>query len=235
MQKLVIALFLLVLWSGSPLLAETGVGESSSGYLTSMPPTAPLLHVPATAAVQLPDTVQLVWGAVAHAASYTLQVSEAADFTGFVMHASSLTDTCLTLRNLAENRTYFWRVQGVNVAGDGNFSIRRHFITAGSAGVAYGAKEIPQRYALWPVFPNPANPLARITFDLPEPADLSLQVYNSMGQLVRELASGLHPAGSYTIPWDGRDGRGRTVTSGLYLCRLQTNGRVFTQKVLLIR
>ncbi|MBN1543082.1 T9SS type A sorting domain-containing protein [candidate division KSB1 bacterium] len=235
MQKLVIVLFLVLPWTGSALLAETGIGESASGYLTSLPPSAPLLHAPAPAAVELPDTVQLVWSAIAHAASYTLQVSEAADFTVLVRHTTDLTDTCHTLRNLAENRTYFWRVLGVNVAGEGDFSAGRHFITAGSVGIEHGAKVIPQHYALWPVFPNPANPLARITFDLPETADLSLRVYNSMGQSVRELASGPHPEGSHTLLWDGRDDRGRTVTSGLYLCRLQTNGRVFTQKILLMR
>jgi flagellar hook assembly protein FlgD len=60
------------------------------------------------------------------------------------------------------------------------------------------------------------------------PANELLAVYNLAGQKAATLVAGWRQAGSYAINWDGRDDRGNTLATGLYLYRLQANGREIT-------
>ena len=82
----------------------------------------------------------------------------------------------------------------------------------------------PDGYLLSPSYPNPANPSALIPYELPEAGEVSLVVYNALGQPVRVLVQGFQPAGDYKATWRGRDDYGRPVSSGVYLYRL-TSGR----------
>ncbi len=77
-------------------------------------------------------------------------------------------------------------------------------------------------FALHPNYPNPFNPATRIRFDLPEPQEMSLKVYNIRGQLVRDLADADFPAGRHAVIWDGSNDTGTGVASGLYLLRLES-------------
>lgn len=70
-----------------------------------------------------------------------------------------------------------------------------------------------------------------LRFALPESGEVELAVYNLVGQQVE----GAREAGSYTIRWDGRDGRGKELASGIYLYRLRTGERVETRKLVLVR
>ncbi len=69
--------------------------------------------------------------------------------------------------------------------------------------------------------PNPFNPATAISFSLAEGKIMSLVVYDALGRTVRTLANGPLPAGKHTIRWDGRDGSGRMVSSGVYICRMR--------------
>ena len=84
-------------------------------------------------------------------------------------------------------------------------------------------------------FPNPFNSHTRIAYTLVSPGLVSLTIYNSLGQPVRSLASEVQSIGRYRIPWDGRDDKGRMVSSGVYLSRLMTAEGVFTRKLALLR
>lgn len=93
----------------------------------------------------------------------------------------------------------------------------------------------PSTFALHPVYPNPFNPDAWIAFDLPEDGDVRLEVYNVTGQLVRTLQRGPLAAGRHRLRWDGLGERGESPASGLYVARLDWNGRQKTAKMLLVR
>ena len=90
-------------------------------------------------------------------------------------------------------------------------------------------------FALLQNYPNPANPTTRITFTLPQKAHVTLEIYNLLGQRVRTLVEGAREAGSYSIVWDGRDERGRVVSSGVYFYRLRAGELVRASKMLLLR
>jgi hypothetical protein len=84
-------------------------------------------------------------------------------------------------------------------------------------------------------YPNPFNPTTRIAFGLAAPANVSLRIYDAAGRLVRVLAEGSRPAGHYSELWDGRDGRGSGVASGIYFYRLQAGAFSETRKMALLR
>jgi flagellar hook assembly protein FlgD len=64
---------------------------------------------------------------------------------------------------------------------------------------------------------------------------VELTVYNLAGQKVAVLVYGAQAAGSYTVHWDGLDGDGRQMGSGVYIVRLQTDKARQTRKILLVR
>ncbi|HJP31651.1 MAG: DUF3179 domain-containing (seleno)protein [Candidatus Latescibacteria bacterium] len=80
---------------------------------------------------------------------------------------------------------------------------------------------VPDGFELTQNFPNPFNPDTRIRFTLPIDGQMSLQIYNTAGQLVRSLAEGTHRAGFYDVTWDGTDDAGRRIASGTYLYHLE--------------
>ncbi|MFB3906781.1 MAG: FG-GAP-like repeat-containing protein [Candidatus Eisenbacteria bacterium] len=70
---------------------------------------------------------------------------------------------------------------------------------------------------------NPARGSAPLVFDLPEPGDVRLTVYDVSGREVRTLADGAFPAGEQAISWDLTDDGGRRVAKGIYLARVETS------------
>ncbi len=84
-------------------------------------------------------------------------------------------------------------------------------------------------------YPNPFNPETTISYTLPVSGSVSLDIYNSRGQLVRSLINEELPAGAHALVWNGRDDFGKGVASGLYLCRIACNGQQETRKLLLIK
>ena len=85
-------------------------------------------------------------------------------------------------------------------------------------------------------FPNPFNPETTISFDLDDHAIVSLHIFDVTGQLVRELISGEnYPAGRYEQLWDGKDNRGASVGSGLYLYRIQSDKFTAMRKMVLLK
>ncbi|MFZ5433557.1 MAG: S8 family serine peptidase [Calditrichota bacterium] len=94
---------------------------------------------------------------------------------------------------------------------------------------------LPDKFALYPNQPNPFNPTTAIRFDVPETADIRLEVFDVTGRLVRTLHSGTMTAGRYQFLWNSTDDAGRSVASGLYLCRMVSPRYTATQKMLLVK
>jgi hypothetical protein len=85
-------------------------------------------------------------------------------------------------------------------------------------------------------FPNPFNPETTLSFSLPKAEkDVSLTVYNSKGQKVKTLYSGAAESGSHSLVWKGQDDAGKSVASGVYFYRLETQGKTLSHKMLLLK
>jgi len=98
-----------------------------------------------------------------------------------------------------------------------------------------GLVPLPPTYALGPNTPNPFNPATQIAYQLPEGGQTWLCVYNVLGQRVRVLVRERQEAGYYRATWDGADEYGRPVSSGVYLCRLESGSFAQTRRMLLLK
>ncbi len=78
---------------------------------------------------------------------------------------------------------------------------------------------IPSEFYLAPNYPNPFNPSTTIQYGLPSASTVELVIYNSLGQEVRTLFSGVQNAGQQRILWNGRNDNGAPVSSGIYIFR----------------
>jgi hypothetical protein len=83
--------------------------------------------------------------------------------------------------------------------------------------------------------PNPFAVSTTIRYALPSEGDVALAIYNLAGRKVRTLVEGRRPAGEAAEHWDGRNGQGDSVSSGIYLCRLEAAGAVRTRRMVLLR
>ncbi|MDA0746491.1 MAG: Ig-like domain-containing protein [bacterium] len=100
---------------------------------------------------------------------------------------------------------------------------------------AADVRAVPGAFALNQNYPNPFNPETVVPFALPEARNVSMVIYNVLGQQVRVLARGHREAGYHRISWDGRDAQGRTLSSGIYFVRMAAKDFVDVRKMLLIK
>ncbi len=94
---------------------------------------------------------------------------------------------------------------------------------------------IADRFDLLQNYPNPFNPTTVIQYQIDEPSNVSLNVYDILGNEVAELFNGYETPGSYTIKWNSTDKKGNQVSSGIYFYSLRSNQNVITKKMILLR
>ncbi|MFT5090204.1 MAG: hypothetical protein ACI8PG_004583, partial [Planctomycetota bacterium] len=94
---------------------------------------------------------------------------------------------------------------------------------------------VPDFPRLLPSYPNPFNAQTTLRFVLGQEQLIELIIYDILGQHLRTVASGHFSAGSHQIHWDGRDGRGRALTSGIYFYQLESHNRLETHKMVLLK
>ena len=94
----------------------------------------------------------------------------------------------------------------------------------------------PTEFALLQNFPNPFNPETTIGYELAESADVTLQIYNVVGQVVRTLmAAEPQSVGRYQVRWDGIDDRGTPVSSGIYFYQISAGKFQDVRKLMLLK
>lgn len=109
-----------------------------------------------------------------------------------------------------------------------------------AVGVATGVEEMmlrakPPRLLLDQNYPNPFNPTTWIPFFLPHDGLASVRIYNANGQLVKVLEDHWLERGAHSVRWNGDDGRGARVASGIYFCELKFGNDTQTRKLVLVR
>jgi hypothetical protein len=104
-----------------------------------------------------------------------------------------------------------------------------------TAGVAVNKDNLPKQYELLQNYPNPFNPSTNIRYALPRESHVTLIICNILGQRVRTLVNDARSAGRYEVTWDGKDERGFSVGTGMYLCRIEAGEYTNIQKMLLLK
>ncbi len=104
------------------------------------------------------------------------------------------------------------------------------------AGGVLDIQTTPTEFALLQNFPNPFNPDTTIGYELAESADVTLQIYNVVGQVVRTLiAAEPQSVGRYQVRWDGMDDRGTPVSSGIYFYQISAGKFQDVRKLMLLK
>lgn len=101
--------------------------------------------------------------------------------------------------------------------------------------VANGDKSLPTVLALHQNYPNPFNPTTTIEYSLPKRANVTVEIFNILGQSVRTLVNEAKAAGIHRVEWNGTTSDGNQVSSGIYLYRIQAGEFVESKKMLLLK
>lgn len=176
----------------------------------------------------VPETFVLAWTEIPGADTYRFEVGTSSSFE--ILLAEGETDTNSVEITSPESGILAWaRVQTINEAGSGAWSEPIPFVIEDPVSAPV-VPELPREVVLHQNYPNPFNPTTTLTYELPEQAEVRLQVFDSMGRLVSTLVSGTAQAGTHQVRFDGSG-----LASGLYFVRLQTGDWVVTSKMTLVK
>ena len=148
--------------------------------------------------------------------------------------AQGIGGTAATPAHGLESKTIETWIAQARLADDGSIAFRQAIANL----EVLSASMIPSETALLPNYPNPFNPETWIAYQLAAPAEIALTIYDIGGQLVRRLDVGHQAAGMYqslgrATYWDGRNGRGESIASGLYFYTLRAGEFAATRKMLI--
>jgi len=94
---------------------------------------------------------------------------------------------------------------------------------------------LPEAASLSQNYPNPFNAETQIRFTLPQATQVTLAIYNLLGQEVKQLASAQFAAGEQVVTWNGTNNDGAIVPSGVYFYRLKAGDSVENMKMTLLK
>jgi len=89
---------------------------------------------------------------------------------------------------------------------------------------------LPNKFVLHQNFPNPFNPTTTISFELPTGSDITIDLFNVLGQRVDNIADGYYPAGRYSVVWEANH-----AASGVYFYRIRNMQESIVRKMLLLK
>ncbi len=213
------------------------LGKSESGMLAETEPmmghsTDDLAPVaPASLTAELAgDGVQLVWEDPVDTDFSAFEVYKS-ETQGFVPAPEFLIATTSnsthTDMNVEQGKTYYYVVTAKDFSNNVSEASNEAAATITDVGEDAG---IPTEYALNQNYPNPFNPSTAIKFAIPDAANVSLVIYDMLGNQVDVLVNNNMSAGYYTFTWNASN-----YASGIYFCQMKANDFIQVNKMLLIK
>ena len=162
------------------------------------------------------------------------------DFQGFnvyrddiILNPELITETAYEDIDVVNGLTYSYYVTAVYVEGESESSNMVEATpeeeTSADDTVSVLATRLGANY------PNPFNPETVIEFALLERGEVTIEIYNVMGQRIRTLVRGSFDAGNHKVTWNGLDEAGVYVGSGIYLYRMTSGKYTSTKKMLMLK
>jgi len=143
---------------------------------------------------------------------------------------SILVDVKFSARNMIAGEYQGWIQIASNDTGLLAMIVPVNLKVTGSVNLENPSKEMAEQYVLHQNYPNPFNPSTTIEFNIPKTNEVTLKIFNILGEEVVTLVSDRLSAGSYSCEWDATN-----LASGVYLYRLEVGSTVQTRKMILMR
>jgi len=99
----------------------------------------------------------------------------------------------------------------------------------------YTTPTLPYEYILFQNYPNPFNPSTSVRFQVPQTGNVTVKIYDMLGQEVRTLFTGEVVRGTYTTNWDGLNDAGTKMSSGSYIYRMIAGEFTQSKKMILLK
>jgi len=96
-------------------------------------------------------------------------------------------------------------------------------------------KTQPKHFFLSQNYPNPFNPSTTIEYTLPEPAQVTIRIYDGLGKELRTILDAYQTSGTHKVKWDGKDSNGILVASGFYIYRIDAGGKAESKMMVLMK
>jgi hypothetical protein len=134
-------------------------------------------------------------------------------------------------REVENDKEYSYRIEEIDIYANSTFY--------GPVTILIGENKVqlstPISLSLMQNFPNPFNPITEIKYEVPIESQVSLVIYNVLGEVVNTLVDEYQQANIYSVKWDGRDMNGRIVNSGIYFYKLEAGLQVIKRKMTLLK
>jgi hypothetical protein len=157
-------------------------------------------------------SVLFTWEKAPYASTYEYQIASDKNFGTVYWDTTNVSDT-VSMYYGTVTSTFYWRVRGSNIAGTGPWSETMTVSTV--TGTDRINKAIPVVYELYQNYPNPFNPSSKIRYALPFNSNVKIEIYNVLGQKVKELLNTQKNAGYYEVNFNTTG-----LASGVYLYML---------------
>ncbi|MDQ1265207.1 MAG: large repetitive protein [Bacteroidota bacterium] len=163
------------------------------------PENPPELQEPADNTTNLPLAVTFKWGLVEDADKYQLMIRKKTDYTVIyndsnIAKPASGDNIETTAGGLEKGTSYLWKVRGLNKGGNGTWSYEYHFTTGTDVSVNYEAIE----YFKAELFPNPSQGLSILRFEIPEQANVRIEIFNLLGECSNKIYEAANQSGKKT-------------------------------------
>jgi hypothetical protein len=190
----------------------------------------------AVQAQERPDHVKLIWETSGYLSPGSFQIrrrdlddSSELNLEAEVMSDPASSDTdgyrywCLD-RQVTLGKTYRYTIQAMDPSGYGILAISLCAQVTG-----------PADYRLFQNYPNPFNAETTLSYQNPRAGRVVLTIFNTRGQKVRTLMDTIEAPGLHLVTWDGTDGAGIPVASGVYFCHMWSEPFVDVKKLTVLR
>ncbi|KAA3611038.1 MAG: T9SS C-terminal target domain-containing protein [Calditrichaeota bacterium] len=123
----------------------------------------------------------------------------------------------------------------VSVADDSGSVVMDTFVVEVEKATGLEDLNIPVKFSLKQNYPNPFNPTTLIVYSIPKSSDVSLVVYDILGQEVVSLVNKNQKVGTHQVVWNGRDNSNNPVSSGMYFYKIKADNFEQSKKMVLMK
>jgi hypothetical protein len=155
-------------------------------------------------------------------------------FDGQLLAGCPILDTTSTRNTAGSFGLYSFQQNATGIPAYFDNLVVKNF-TGPTAVEDYNGSTNPEDFYLSQNYPNPFNPTTNIIYQLKEAQNVSLIIYDVLGEKIKTLLSQFQSAGQYTISWNGENDLGNKVKSGIYIYTLKTGDIFVSKKMLMLK